>query len=230
MQFRFTHIALLAALAAGPLWAQETTPEAPAAEEGETTVLDGQLPLSMGEEVSDTPAPAGLPRSRDEAEVGQEYLVEEIGDWQLLCAKAENERDPCQLYQLLRDSGGGAVAEFSIFNIPNGKPAVAGATAVTPLGTLLSQQISLRVDSGQAKRYPFTFCLPNGCFARIGFAQADVDAFRRGNTATVTIVPLAAPDQKVDLTLSLSGFTKGFQRVVEINAENAQKAQPAASE
>ena len=38
----------------------------------------------------------------------------------------------------------------------------------------------------------------------------DADLFKRGNAATITIVPALAPDQPVELSLSLSGFTAGF--------------------
>jgi invasion protein IalB len=46
-----------------------------------------------------------------------------------------------------------------------------------------------------------------GCFARIGFTSAEVAAFKAGVAATMTIVPAAAPDEKVALKVSLKGFT-----------------------
>jgi invasion protein IalB len=42
--------------------------------------------------------------------------------------------------------------------------------------------------------------------------EADVTAFKRGKEATITIVPALAPDQTVDLALSLSGFTAGYDK------------------
>ena len=38
-------------------------------------------------------------------------------------------------------------------------------------------------------------------------------AFKAGSKATLTIVPMAAPDQTVDLTISLTGFTAGFEAI-----------------
>ena len=113
---------------------------------------------------------------------------------------------------MLQDQNGNNVAEISIFPLPEGGEAVAGATIVTPLETLLTRQITLSVDGGAAKRYPFTFCAEIGCVSRAGFVQEDVDAFRRGSEAELLIVPVAAPDQTVTLTISLSGFTAGFAR------------------
>ena len=51
----------------------------------------------------------------------------------------------------------------------------AGATIITPLETLLTQQITLQVDTAQPKRYPFSWCSPIGCVSRVGFTQAEID-------------------------------------------------------
>lgn len=74
----------------------------------------------------------------------------------------------------------------------------------------------LSVDGGQARRYPFTFCNQGGCVARVGFTQAEIDQFKRGNAATVRLVPAAAPDQEIVLSMSLKGFTAGFDGTYDI--------------
>jgi len=74
---------------------------------------------------------------------------------------------------------------------------LAGATIVVPLETLLTEQITLRVDGGQARRFPFNFCNVGGCVTRVGLTSEDVALFRRGAEATLTMVPAAAPDQTV---------------------------------
>ena len=119
----------------------------------------------------------------------------------------------------MRDEDGNSVAEFNIFPLPEGQQAVAGANIVTPLETLLTANLRLAVDSGQAKRYPYSFCSQVGCFSRIGLTADEVAAFRAGAAASVTIVPAAAPNETVELTLSLSGFTAGFNALVEIENE-----------
>ncbi len=65
--------------------------------------------------------------------------------------------------------------------LPAGAEAAAGATMVTPLETLLTQQLTLTVDGCKAKRYPFTWCSQIGCFARIGFTQAEIDRDEEGH-------------------------------------------------
>lgn len=171
--------------------AQETTPEAAPAED--TTPSD----LALGE-------PLG-------PKIGEPYVREEFGDWALRCIKAEEgSNDPCNLYQLLSNDDGVSVAEFNIFRLPEGQRAVAGATIVVPLETLLTQQLTISVDGANPRRYPFTFCNRAGCVARLGFTQEEVDEFKRGADASVRLVPAAAPTEEVVLTVSLSGFTAGF--------------------
>ena len=81
-----------------------------------------------------------------------------------------------------------------------------------------------RIDGGQPKVYPFSFCSNIGCFSRIGVTDEELGLFRAGSSAQITIVPAAAPDETVDLSLSLSGFTAGY------NALLAATEAPAAAE
>jgi len=118
-----------------------------------------------------------------------------------------------QMYQLMSDEEGNDVAEIAIVSLPNGDRAVAGATIVVPLDTLLTEQITLRVDGGQARRFPFNFCNLGGCVTRLGLTSQDVALFKRGAEATLSMVPAAAPDQTVTVTMSLSGFTAAFDAV-----------------
>lgn len=152
--------------------------------------------------------------------MGDTYVEEVFQDWELRCVRVEDGSDPCQLFQLLQDEEGNSVAEISLFGLPAGGEAAAGATIITPLETLLTQQIAISVDGGTVKRYPFTWCSAIGCVARVGFTNDEIDEFRRGAEAEMVIVPAAAPDQQVNLTISLMGFTAGFDAVNEANQAN----------
>ena len=157
--------------------------------------------LSLGEDADKDP------------ELGKPYTKKEIGSWEMRCIKTEEEVDPCQMYQLLADGEGAPVAEVSLFRLPDGGQAKAGATVVVPLETALPAQLTLSVDGGKARRYPYAFCNPVGCYVRMGLTDADIGAFKRGKQAVLTIVPALAPDQEVKLTLSLDGFTAGYDEV-----------------
>jgi len=120
------------------------------------------------------------------------------------------------------------VAEINLFNLPPGGQAIAGASIVTPLETLLTAQVTVKIDSAQPKRYPFTLCAPIGCVSRVGFTAAEVDAFRKGNKGTLTIVPAMLPDETVDINLSLKGFTAVWDAMITANEAADKAAQEAA--
>ncbi|MCK0143574.1 invasion associated locus B family protein [Aliiroseovarius sp. F20344] len=196
-------LSLIAALSMGTAgFAQETT---------ETTTEDATT------EQAPAPQPSvdlGEPVD-GERQPGRTYVEKVSGDWERKCIVLPEGRgeDPCQLYQLLKDETGNPVAEISMGKLPEGGQAIAGATVVVPLETLLTQQLTISVDGAQGRRYPFRFCTQQGCVANIGFTAAEVTGFKNGAKATVSIVPAAAPDQRVNLTMSLSGFTAGYDEL-----------------
>ena len=202
---------LVLALAMAPLavLAQSATDEGEAAaSEGATTAVGTDLST-------------GIPESAEG--VGQTYVNGSFGDWEMRCIKTESGNDPCQLYQLLVDANDNSVAEINLF-VVNGNPdIVAGATIVTPLETLLTANLRMAVDAGEARVYPFSFCRTIGCFSRIGLTGDEVASFRKGASARVVIVPAAAPDQTVELKASLSGFTAGCNALVETSKPPADQ-------
>jgi invasion protein IalB len=213
---RLLPVLSILALMAAPItaFAQDTTEqpaEETAAEPAGPTVDDqGDVggpaapqggELAMGEDIRDPNAP------------GTPYLREVVDDWALECIRMpEGQEEPCQLFQSLTDEKGNLVSNVRIFRLPDGQRAVAGALVAVPLETLLTAQLTIRVDGGQAKRYPFAVCDPLGCYARIGFTAEDVNAFKRGAKATVSLVPFVAPDQPLNLDMSLKGFTAAFDK------------------
>jgi len=166
---------------------------------GNQLTADG---LSLG-----TPAPQPVQTDR---EIGEMYISEEFRDWSLRCITTEDGNDPCQMYQLLTDDQGSPIIEFTMFRLPPNGEAAAGATVVVPLETALQQGMRVQVDDLPAQNYPFSFCNPVGCYARIGLTEDDVQNYKDGGVATITIVPIAAPNQRVRAELSLSGFTAAF--------------------
>ncbi len=197
----FTRMTALAALACltigGAALAQET-----ATEEGSApnTVPSSEGDLNLGEDTS-------IPQ------VGQTYVREVEQDWEIQCVKTETgEGEPCQMYQLLQNEAGNPVAEVSLFKLPAGGQAVAGATVIVPLETALQAQLRIAVDGAQSKRYPYSLCNQIGCFARIGLTESDLNGFKRGAKAVVTIVPFVAQDQQIQLNMSLSGFTASYDK------------------
>jgi len=183
------HLILAAGLMASPVFAQDASPT------GATN------DLSVGVPVAAEPAQDGP------------IVREQHGAWDVRCLSSDESAQDCQLYQLLKDDEGNSVAEMTLFALPEGQAALAGAVIATPLETLLTAQLTMSVDGKNTKRYPYSYCSVQGCYARIGLSREDIDAFRKGSVATIAIVPIVAPDQVVKLKLSLSGFTDGFAAI-----------------
>ncbi|MFC3180377.1 invasion associated locus B family protein [Cypionkella sinensis] len=202
-------LGLALATAAFPALAQEAAP----ADAAPTATVDTTAPavddLNMGVDANTPPAPL----TQEEAKEGQIYQLATFDAWAQRCTKMKDGSDPCELYQLLKDKDGTNVAEISMFALPAGGKAAAGATIIAPLETLLTANLSVSVDGSKAKLYPFTFCAQLGCVARVGFTADEVAQFKKGTKATITIVPAAAPDQKVELAVALKGFTAGYDAV-----------------
>lgn len=180
-----------------------------------------ETPAPAPETISDSANANGLSMGAEEGQaadgIGATYAAATHGDWEQRCVRTEDGADPCQLYQLLHDDEQNPVAEISIFGLPSGQQAAAGATVIVPLETLLTAALTMTVDSAKPRTYPFSWCSQIGCIARIGFTPAEVEAFKKGNKATISIVPVLAPDEKVTVDISLTGFTAGYDAV---NAAN----------
>lgn len=199
---------ILALAVATPSLAQDAT--APAAPEAGTAAPVEAPVEAPADATAAAPAADGF---------GEPYVQETFGAWQLRCVRTEDGSDPCQLYQLLKEKESDKpISEISIVALPEGGEAVAGATVITPLETLLTQQLNITVDAGATKRYPFTFCTEVGCVARVGFTKEDIDGFKKGNIAKISVVPVADPTRTVDVDISLKGFTAGFEAVTKANA------------
>ena len=145
MFIRHSH-ALLAALAliTGPAFAQDTpaptTPEtpaaeapaadapapaadAPAADAPATAPADAETPAAPADAPAAENAPAGQP-ARDPNGPGSYYAKSEHGDWTIRCIRADQGKDPCEMYKLLTDADDNPVAELTMVPLSNGDVAV----------------------------------------------------------------------------------------------------------
>lgn len=256
MSMKSSH-ALLAAMAliAAPAFAQETpapaeaqtdtpaseaqadTPaEAPAATgteaPAETDAEDATADADTDKATEDQPAAEAAPQqpARDPEGPGTYYAKSEHGDWLIRCIRAGEGKDPCEMYKLLTDEDDNAVAELTLVPLSNGTVA-AGATLVAPLETDLIEGLGLRVDSGEVRGYPFSFCAPVGCISRMGFTEAELNGLKRGGNATIQLLPFGGdPANPVQLTASLSGFTAAFNELEAYAAAPAEEVEEEAAD
>ena len=191
-------------------------------------LLGASIPASA--QTTDATAPAdgvamgvpdGIP-DRASAAMNSVYLAASFDAWQQRCMKKEDGADPCELYQLLKDETGNAVAEISFFTLPSGSQAVLGANVLAPLETLLTANLRIGIDDGTAKIYPFSYCTVNGCVAKVGFTAEELAVMQAGTEGIMTVVPAAAPKKTVAIKIALNGFTAGHQALVDAAAKNKQ--------
>jgi len=155
-----------------------------------------------------------------EPQPGQIYVREVSGDWEIHCVKAdpnaeEKAKEACSLYQLLNDAEGIDVAEINLRRLPKGGKAAAGVDFASPLGTLLTAQVNMRIDAGKAKRYPYSWCERLGCFSRFGLTPGEIANMKKGINATITIAAISDPRKPINLTMSLKGFTAAWKALGE---------------
>jgi invasion protein IalB len=203
---------------AAPAPAPDTAAPAPAQPETapETTAPEATTPEAASPTAPAAPgaAPAKPDAAAPEGEAGNpahgevmEVVKATFDDWQVRCAPDGND---CFIYQLALDQEKNPVAEVSLVKLPASSEAAAGVTVVSPLGTLLTTGVVVQIDSGEKRQYPFAWCSQVGCFARFGLAKPTVDAMKRGNAGTLTLVSVNRPDAPVTLAVSLKGFTAAF--------------------
>jgi hypothetical protein len=108
---------------------------------------------------------------------------------------------------------------------------------VTPIETLLTPGIRVRIDDSEPVGIPYTLCEPTGCLARIPLTPENVDAFQAGGEATLEIFALVRSELgeiggvPVPLTASLRGFTAAYNALQDRHtafAELLAEAQAAA--
>lgn len=138
----------------------------------------------------------------------QEVVRGVYGDWEIRCTTANN---TCFLYQLMLNNEGTPVAELSLVKLPVGSEAVAGATVVAPLGTLLTRGVLYSVDDGEPTQYPFSWCTAPGCFSRFGLTDLTVNTMKSGNEIKITLFSIANTQAPVEVNASLNGFTAAFE-------------------
>ncbi len=202
-------LALALGLIAPLAQAQDTA--APAAE---PAAPEAAAPAAPAPE---TAAPAAAPEAAAPAASaegpGTLYTAKTVDSWQVQCLRTEDGKDPCEMFQLLKDADGNKVASISVMAFPDNGDAAAGATIATPLETLLSPGLSLQIDTAEPVRMPFHHCDAGSCYANFALTSDQLGRLKKGNAIKMAVVPLYAPDKPVDLQISLKGFTAAYDAI-----------------
>lgn len=164
------------------------------------------------------PAPAPAPEPEPEPAEPAAPAVERTGgipdtvaavfnDWEQRCVGETNE---CVLFQVANNDLGRPAAEFSMVKLTGSTNAVAGVTAVFPLGVVLPEGVVFRVDQGRAQQFQYSFCVETGCVTRFALNQGQIDAMKAGANLTLTVSAINVAENPIPLTISLAGFTAAY--------------------
>ncbi|GAB2718572.1 invasion associated locus B family protein [Halomonas garicola] len=139
-------------------------------------------------------------------DAGPAMDTETFKDWDVNCPVNSSEGN-CAMTQMIEDASGEPVLRVVVGNPPQLDSAA--MTILTPLGVRLAAGLQLQVDSNEPVGMPYQVCLPQGCRADLPLPAELVSQLRGGSTATISMID--PDDQRVDLDVSLMGFTSAKQ-------------------
>jgi len=135
------------------------------------------------------------------------------GAWEVACA---GDGKTCAMAQIGNDSSGTPVLEMVIRKLPEplevgDQTAIAVLDVITPLGVVLTDGLSIKIDKAKAESAPFQICTEQGCLVREPIDADLISRMKRGRMARITVV--AANQGEVTANISLKGFTKAYAEV-----------------
>lgn len=134
--------------------------------------------------------------------------TETFKDWDVNCPVNPADGN-CAMTQMANDASGEPALQVVVGNPPQLDSAA--MTFLTPLGVRLAAGLQLQVDSNEPIGMPYQVCLPQGCRADLQIRPELLTQLRGGSTATVSMIDPNA--QRVDVDVSLMGFSAAKQRI-----------------
>lgn len=200
-----TAAALTFALSVSPLWAQSGG----GLKLGESKEPAGKLDLGAAP-LADQEAP---PAPRPQSSPGPNAVAGERvkhGAWEVAC---DPQGKQCAMVQIGNDSEGTPVLEMVIRTLEEPlevgeRTAIAVLDVITPLGVVLPEGLSVKIDEGRQESAPFQVCTEQGCLVREPIDNDLVNRLKRGSSAQISVI--AINQGEVIATISLSGFTKAY--------------------
>lgn len=154
--------------------------------------------------------PVGFAQTGSNVGKGSEKVAT-YQDWDVRCPQDASDGG-CEMTQLVESPDNGKPILRVVMGYP---PQIDSAAMVfiLPLGTRLAPGVQLQVDSGEPQGFPFQICLEQGCRADFPVDNALRNRLRGGSTATVSLI--GPRGERIDLDVSLLGFTNADNRIRE---------------
>lgn len=131
--------------------------------------------------------------------------------WSVSCAARDDEEQlHCSMVQALHDrSSGQRIFSLSIISQPDSDEKL--LRLQLPHGIILPNGVEVKIDDNQPVNLPINWGDQNGSYSEFDLNKEWLNAMRSGNLMKLTVI--ARNKQRVELQLSLKGFTKAFQKI-----------------
>ncbi|MBZ5488040.1 invasion associated locus B family protein [Halomonas aquamarina] len=131
-------------------------------------------------------------------------------DWEVECPTGAGQQG-CIMSQMVNNPDSNEPLMRAMVGYPPQAQGNAVIAFMLPLGVNLAPGMQLQVDNNEPVGFPYQFCHEQGCRADLPLEPSMLQQLRSGNSATVSAI---APDgQRLDLNLSLMGFTSASQEI-----------------
>lgn len=170
-------------------------------------------PLEPAAPVAPAASPAATPALQPGTAPGDSQGAvtrDKIGDWDVACQQGGKN---CAMAQIGNDASGTPVLEMIVRKLEEPlevgeRTAIAVLDVITPLGVVLTENLSVSIDGGRPESAPFQVCTEQGCLVREPIDNDLIARLKRGNSAVVSVI--AMNQGEVKASLSLAGFTKAY--------------------
>lgn len=135
--------------------------------------------------------------------------------WQSRCTTLQQESggqiEKCEVFQrLTMQETGQRLIEFAIGSSDQQAGLYRGVFLM-PLGILIQPGVLMQIDENPPYKFDIHHCADTGCVAFVDLNAQIVDKLRKGEKAKV--IMKAVDGKNIQITMSLSGFTKAFENV-----------------
>ncbi|MEA3253092.1 MAG: invasion associated locus B family protein [Pseudomonadota bacterium] len=136
--------------------------------------------------------------------------IQKVQDWEVRCPQGDTSQGACTMTQLIDNPNSGQPLMRVVQAYP---PQADGAVLVflLPLGVRLAPGMQLSVDGGEPIPFPYQVCQQQGCRGDLPVKPELMRQLRGGSTATLSMI--GPRGERMDLDISLMGFTDATQRI-----------------
>ena len=137
-------------------------------------------------------------------------IQENFEAWQFACVKEQSQKI-CDLRELVVDPSTEEVVSY--LSITINPDNLTQMQIAFPHAVNLKNPIKLQIDDKEALDLSYAYCNQSACFVAEIIAENFVNLFKEGNQLNVKVLLL--DNREATITYSLSGFTAGYERLVQ---------------